>query len=93
MVGIQAYTAAQGHPKWSTVQEDLVLLGTVRDNALLYDQALGGIFPAECYSVQAGKPFARVTYSPFVGTYHSLNLFGATAADLATLAAAVGSAR
>ncbi len=82
VTGVQTYTAAQAHPIWQTAPVDLVLLGSPRDNVLIYDQALGGLLPPAACEPAAGTGLAHVTWSPFVGDCHCLDLLGTDAAGL-----------
>ena len=76
IVGLQTYTAAQHFPQWQTIPADLVLLGDLKSNVLMYDQALGDIYTPDVFRLQAGQTLLHMTYSPFVGSYNCLNLFG-----------------
>ncbi|MGF1656692.1 MAG: LamG domain-containing protein [Verrucomicrobiales bacterium] len=42
---IQTYHSGQPYPRWSTIAEDLVLIGTPTDNVLIFDQARGRVLP------------------------------------------------
>lgn len=77
VTGLQPYRAMQRYPQWQTVDADLVLLGTLKDNLLMLDQARGGLLTGDG---------AQVTYSPFVGGRWVLNLVGG---DLAKLEAMI----
>jgi hypothetical protein len=89
IVGVQTYTPAQKHPTWQTIPSDLVLFGDLSSNVLLYDQALGSIFAPEVYALAEGTGLARITYSPFVGNYHCLNLIGHSPAAIAQAVQAI----
>lgn len=89
IIGVQPYAAAQDHPKWQTIASDLVLLGDLKSNVLVYDQGLGDLFPPEVYRQEAGSALVRVTCSPFVGNYQCLNVLGADAATLTKAVTAV----
>jgi hypothetical protein len=82
LVGKQIYAAAQTYPQWHTIPVDLVLLGDLSTNLLMYDQALGELYPPDVYGLTPGISAVKLTYSPFVGSYHCLNLFGRSAAEL-----------
>ncbi|MHB0999200.1 MAG: LamG domain-containing protein [Armatimonadota bacterium] len=71
---LQVVKAIQRFPQWQTVPADLVLLGTVSDNLLLYDQHRGGLLPSGADAVKNGANLINVTYSPFVGEYQALNI-------------------
>ncbi len=89
IVGLQTYSAAQRHPQWQTIPADLVLLGDLKTNVLIYDQALGDLYTPEVYRLQPGQHLVRLTYSPFVGTYNCLNLLGAGVQELTAAVQAV----
>jgi hypothetical protein len=76
VTGLQPLMAIQHFPQWHTVDADLVLFGTPRNNILLFDQARGGL-------LREGEQ-VQVTYSPFVGEFQVLNVFGKDGAELST---------
>ncbi len=67
--GLQTHAAAQSYPRWRTIEADLILIGSPADNPLLLDQARGFLLREVA---EVGR--LQVTYSPFVGEYHALNL-------------------
>jgi hypothetical protein len=71
---LQVVRAIQRYPQWQTVPADVVLLGPVSGNLLLYDQWRGGLLPAGADAVKVGASLISVSYSPFVGEYQALNL-------------------
>ncbi len=71
---LQTYHGGQRFPQWSTIPEDLVLIGTPSDNALIFDQARGRLLPEPKNGTVAWVP------SAFRNGYDALTLF-ATDAD------------
>lgn len=64
----------QPYPQWRTISADLILLGSVGDNLLIYDEARGGLLPVAV----AGPALVKVTQSPFDGGYDVLNVVADT---------------
>lgn len=64
----------QPYPQWRTIAADIILLGSVHDNLLIYDQARGGLLPGAA----TGPPLVKVTQSPFDGGYDVLNVVADT---------------
>ena len=81
----QPFNLVAAYPRWRTEATDLVLLGSATDNLLLFDQARGLLLP-DASDMQAARPHACVTHSPFVGEYDALNLLGANIGDVQRLA-------
>ena len=75
---VQIYHSGQQFPRWSTIPEDLVLIGTPRDNILIFDQMRGGLLP----SPHNGK--VAWTASPFRNGYCVLTLFADDAQGIKT---------
>ncbi len=74
VTGLQPNRLMQKYPQWQTIEADLVLLGSAATNPLIFDQERGGLLADKA---------AQVTFSPFVGEFHALNLIGSDAASLA----------
>ncbi|MEK8132293.1 discoidin domain-containing protein [Paenibacillus filicis] len=83
---LQTYQSINKYPQWSTIDSDLVLLGTSSTNVLLLDQARGYLLPEQGTGVQQGHAAVSLANSPFAGEYQALNII---AADLPGLTAAV----
>ena len=79
---LQPLNPTRHFPQWKTIDADLVLLGSPRDNILLFDQMRGDLLPTEDVQ-QLGRATLNVTYSPFVGEYQALNILAPDAAGLA----------
>ena len=71
---LQAVKPITHFPQWQTLPADIILLGSISDNLLIYDQYRGDLLPSGADAVKGGKSLIAVTYSPFVGEYQSLNL-------------------
>ena len=57
IVGLQTYTAAQRHPQWQTIPADLVLMGDLKSNVLMYDQILATSPRPRCIACKQAKPW------------------------------------
>jgi hypothetical protein len=75
---VQVYHAGQQFPRWSTIAEDLVLIGTPGDNILIYDQTRGGLLPPH----ENGR--VAWTASAFRNGFDVLTLFADDAEGIAT---------
>lgn len=73
VTGLQPFRALQPYPRWVTIEEDLVLLGTPADNVLIRDQFRGALLPE---STRSGETSAHITIAPFVAGQQVLNLVG-----------------
>lgn len=93
VLSLQPTNAAQPFPRWRTIESDLVLLGSPADNLLLFDEARGELLPPAALDPAKAGSGTAVTFSPFVGGYHALNIYGhgpaQLAAELAKLPAAL----
>ncbi|WP_248929272.1 fibronectin type III domain-containing protein [Paenibacillus hamazuiensis] len=83
---LQTYQSINKYPQWSTIDSDLVLLGTSSTNVLLLDQARGYLLPEQGTGLQPGHAAVSLANSPFVGEFQALNVI---ASDIAGLIAAV----
>ena len=75
-----------GFPQWRTEPDDVILLGTPKENPLLYDELRGGLLPSDALALEQGRASLGYAWSPFVFGRHAVNLI---APDQAGLAAAV----
>jgi hypothetical protein len=67
----QPYQAVQKYPQWQTVDADLILFGSARDNILMFDQARGGLLPSDAPESEFET---KQTFSPFYPEQHCLNV-------------------
>lgn len=72
----QAVQPLVRHPRWQTIDADLVLFGTHRDQVLMLDQARGSLLP------DGTGPMVIHTWSPFAGLYHAVNIIGSNTDEL-----------
>jgi len=87
VVGLQLVRPSFAFPQWRTVEADLVLLGSARDNVLIFDQARGGLLDgSDC---PEGEFRIARTFSPFVGGFQALSLIASDAAGMAKAVEAV----
>ena len=76
--GTMPYPGFWEFPRWHTQDADLVLLGDVTSNVLLFDQARGLLLPRPI--AQSGGVW--LTHSPFVARRQVLNLVGNSPAQV-----------
>lgn len=86
--GLQQVKPSFRYPQWETEETDLVLMGSPRDNVLIFDQARGGFIGWS--APQAGNWCVVRTFSPFVGGFQALNILasdrGGLVAGMETIA-------
>lgn len=70
----QPFEHVSRYPRWQTEDCDVVLLGTARDNLLIYDQARANLLPWQSSDLPAGEVRLSYTWSPFVGEYDAVNV-------------------
>ena len=83
VLGRHELSPAQRFPQWHTRDTDVILLGSARDNVLLFDQARGYLLPEGADKVEMGRAIVSVTYSPFAGEYEALNVIAGEGKGLA----------
>ena len=83
---LQTYAITAKYPRWSTVDEDVILIGKASNNVLLLDQARGGLLPDLGTGLATGKAAISYANSPFVSERDVVNIM---AGDNAGITAAV----
>ncbi len=73
--GLQPFEAIQPFPQWQTTAANLILLGSPRDNILLFDQWRGRLLPNNAGT----KPQLWLSRSPFNGGRDALNVLAVSA--------------
>lgn len=86
VLSTQPLLGSQTFPRWKTIESDLILIGSVKDNVLIRDQARGALLDPD-------DTGALVTYSPFVGEHNVLNLLVDNVQNLSAAVDAVISER
>ena len=73
--GLQPFETIQRFPQWHTADADLILLGSPRDNVLLFDQWRGRLLP------EVFEPKLALVRSPFNGGRDALNVLASSAGE------------